>query len=90
MTPELLAGLIGLAMPFLIQWLKGCDWPRQAKFGFSLAICLVVGGITAYVADPSVFTVETALVAGTATFTAAQIVYKTWLEGVVDRAGAGE
>ena len=81
MTPEILSGLIGLILPFVISFLKSCEWEKKWRFAFAAVVCIAAGAATSYVAGGLVFKPEAAFLDLLIIFGATQVFYKLILEG---------
>lgn len=83
--PVWLNTLLGVILPFIIEWFKNVDWKREYKFLFAICISVVVGLLSAYFTNNFAFEIEKVLSTITYIFTITQVVYqfivKGWEEG---------
>lgn len=63
-----------IVIPFAVTWLKAVTWPDWLKFAVAVALSLVAGGLTAYVAGQVVLS-GSLIQNASVIFTATQIVY---------------
>lgn len=75
---EFLTLACGLLMPFLVSWLKNCDWPDWIKVLLSLGMSIIAGGLITFL--EGAFDIQTLTQATTAVFTSATVFYKMWFE----------
>ncbi len=83
---QILAGLVGIAITFVISYLKNCTWSTKWKFVLAAVCSIIAGAIvsaasTSYVAGGFKFNPATVLQDILIVFTAAQGFYKIILEG---------
>lgn len=82
---ELLYGVLAsVAVPFVVSYLKKQHWPDWAKVLLAVAISLVGGGLSAYVAgkfDGALLDTGMSVIqAGGVVFMAAMVHFKTWFQ----------
>lgn len=88
---EAWAVIVGAVLPFVISFLKNCEWDTRIKFLLSLVCCAIAGAGTAYFAGQLALTKERVLIDIALVFLASQSVYKLWFEGTgINKRLAGE
>ena len=80
--PVWLNTLLGVVLPFVIQWLKNNNWERKWKFLFALIISIVVGIISAYFTNNLLFDIEKLIGTITYIFAVSQIIYNLFKDGI--------
>ena len=73
---EFVALACGLLMPFVISWLKDCNWPDWVKVLLSLGVSVLGGALAAAATgqlDLNTLTTNSGIV-----FTSATVFYKAW------------
>lgn len=78
--PVWLNTLLGVLLPFVIQWLKNVNWKKELKFLFALLISVIVGFISAYFTNNLIFEIEKIVATISYIFTITQIIYKLIVE----------
>lgn len=82
-SPEALAGIIGIFMPIVVSLLKRPTWPTWAKLGIAGGVSLAVGAVSTLVSTQVDVEPGSILTAAAAAFTSATVVYKVWFEGTI-------
>lgn len=83
----ILTFLSSIAVPFIVSYLRGALWSKQAKFALAVGVSVVAGFLTQYVAG--FFDGETRSVVAVifGVFTASQVHFASWFSGLgFDRA----
>lgn len=78
--PLWLNTLLGVILPFVIQWLKNNEWNRKLKFLFALFISVIVGFLSAYFTNNLIFDIEKILTTIGYIFAISQTVYNLFKE----------
>lgn len=70
----ILTVISAVIIPFAVTWLKAVTWPDWLKFGVAVALSLLAGGLTAFVAGQVVLS-GSLIQNASVIFTATQLVY---------------
>lgn len=78
---ELVAHFVAsVVVPFATSWLKQPDWPKPLRFALAVILSFIGAGLAQYVVGA--LDGGSIIVAGIGVFTAAQIHYKSWFDGL--------
>ncbi len=74
--PVWLNTLLGVILPFFIEWIKQSNWKREINFLIAIITSIVVGIMSAYFTNNLIFEIDKVITTTTYIFTVTQIIYE--------------
>jgi len=81
--PQWYIFVIGIVMPFIVEFLKRSSWTRPRKAAFALFCSVVAGLIATWITGQLNW--ANLLVTMTAIFTVSQMLYDTWFKSLFNK-----